>query len=209
MSKPYFLVELLQLTEDYKKVRNPSFLLFPTPDSQRKSKERLSEDEGPLKWATSDFYICIHYYVCKTPFLVHVYIVQVIHNTVILTCFFILKNRWWNPRTEWRINAWINTLWCFTKIQGYVLSFQNSFSLYMQHACELNPFNRDLFFPTGQKGSSDSNSQDKLQHTSFCFQLFVTPLVSVTQLQYMHNQRKQLFQFRKSSVLIKCYKAQW
>jgi len=46
MSKPSFLVELLQLMEGYKKVRNPSFLPFPTPDSQRISKGRLSEDEG-------------------------------------------------------------------------------------------------------------------------------------------------------------------
>lgn len=71
------------------------------------------------------------------------------------------------------------------------------------------PFTHSLFFPTGQKGSSDTYSQDKLQHTSFCLQLSVTPPVSVTELQYMHNQGKQLFQLRKWSILLKSYKAQW
>lgn len=56
------------------------------------------------------------------------------------------------------------------------------FSSFCLYTHELNSFIHYLFFLAGQKGSSDTYSQDKLQHTSFCFQLSVTPLVPVTEL---------------------------
>lgn len=161
-----------------------------------------------LKWAISDFYTCIPY--CKTLFVYMYVSCNLLHNTVIVTQYIFFSLKTGDEILELNGES-MHGLTHYDALQKFKVTYCSSrtISVYTQCARELNRFIHSLFFLAGQKGSSDTYSQDKLQPTSFCFQLSVTPLVSLTELQYMHNQRKQLFQFRKGSVLIKCHKAQW